>query len=221
MEAYGDKDAALALAGGDPEATRRYIEINYGPWDRLRGDGPFVDGVVGDKPAGANFYPADMTVEEFEAAAAGNEALRSLYTLVRRGDGRHRSSREPYHEVFAEAHIGRGGQAAGSGRAGQRPWARDVPPCARRRPRVRRLPAERHGVARHEGEPDRCRDRTDRDLRGPDVWRQGHPRGIRPDQGHGMERAAGALRGASPLPAAEPSRSPTSTRPRRRGRTPT
>ena len=81
QQAYGDKDAAFALAGGD-EATRRFIEINYGPWDRLRGDGPFIDG-VGDKPAGANFYPADMTTEEFEAAAAENEALRSLYTLVR------------------------------------------------------------------------------------------------------------------------------------------
>ncbi|MCY3942193.1 MAG: Zn-dependent hydrolase, partial [Gemmatimonadetes bacterium] len=71
QQAYGDEEAALALADGD-EATRRFIEINYGPWDRLRGDGPFVDG-VGDKPEGANFYPADMTAEEFEAAAADNE----------------------------------------------------------------------------------------------------------------------------------------------------
>ena len=84
------------------EATRRYIEINYGPWDRLRGDGPFVDG-VGAKPAGANFYPADMTVEEFEAAAEGNEALSSLYTLVRRGEDGSLVA-QPYHEVFADAH---------------------------------------------------------------------------------------------------------------------
>ena len=102
METYGDKEAALALAGGD-EATRRFIEINYGPWDRLRGDGPFVDG-VGDKPAGANFYPADMTAEEFEAAAADNDALRSLYTLVRR-DADGALVAHPYHEAFAEAHM--------------------------------------------------------------------------------------------------------------------
>ena len=102
MEAYGDKEAALALAGGD-EATRRYIEINYGPWDRLRGDGPFVES-VGAKPAGANFYPADMTVEEFEAAAEGNEALGSLYTLVRRGEDGSLVA-QPYHEVFADAHM--------------------------------------------------------------------------------------------------------------------
>ena len=102
QQAYGDKEAALALAGGD-EATRRFIEINYGPWDRLRGDGPFVDG-VGDKPAGANFYPADMTPEELEAAAAENEALRSLYTLVRRDDDGTLVA-HPYHEAFAEAHV--------------------------------------------------------------------------------------------------------------------
>ena len=101
QEAYGDKDAALALAGGH-EATQRFIEINYGPWDRLRGDGPFIEG-VGAKPAGANFYPTDMTAEEFEAAAADNEALRSLYTLVRRDDDGALVA-QPYHEVFAEAH---------------------------------------------------------------------------------------------------------------------
>ena len=102
QQAYGDREGALALAQGD-EATRRYIEINYGPWDRLRGDSPFIEG-VGNKPAGANFYPADMTAEEFDAAAAANEALRSLYTLVRRDqDGS--LVAQPYHEVFADAHA--------------------------------------------------------------------------------------------------------------------
>ncbi len=102
QQAYGDRESALALAGGD-EATRRFIEINYGPWDRLRGDGPFIDG-VGEKPAGANFYPADMTAEEFEAAAAENEALRSLYTLVRRDEDGALVA-HPYHEAFAETHM--------------------------------------------------------------------------------------------------------------------
>lgn len=102
QEAYGDKEAALALADGD-EATRRFIEINYGPWDRLRGDGPFVDGVDA-KPTGANFYPADMTAAEFEAAAADNESLRSLYTLVRRDDDGALVA-QPYHQAFAEAHM--------------------------------------------------------------------------------------------------------------------
>ena len=73
MQAYGNREEALALAQGD-EAARRYIEINYGPWDRLRADDPFIAG-IGAKPAGANFYPADMTADEFDAAAADNDAL--------------------------------------------------------------------------------------------------------------------------------------------------
>jgi hypothetical protein len=100
-EAYGDKDEILAR-GADDAWLRRYIEINYGPWDRLAGDEPFVDG-VGPKPAGAEFYPADMTDAEFEAAAAADPALRSLYTLVRRGEDGELTT-VPYHEAFAEHH---------------------------------------------------------------------------------------------------------------------
>ncbi len=101
MEAFGGRDEALALADGDA-ATRRYLEINYGPWDRLRADEPFIEG-VGPKPAGARLYPADMTVEEFESAAAENPDLKSLYTLVRRGEDGSLMA-VPYHEAFAEQH---------------------------------------------------------------------------------------------------------------------
>jgi Peptidase family M49 len=103
-QAYGDRDALLDDLEG--EAVRRLVEINYGPWDRLGGDAPFVEG-VGAKPAGANLYPVDMTSEEFEAAAAaaadGGEALRSLYTLVRRADDGSLTT-VPYHMAFAEQH---------------------------------------------------------------------------------------------------------------------
>lgn len=102
QQAYGDRDALLDRVEG--EAARRLVEINYGPWDRLGGDAPFIEG-VGAKPAGANLYPADMTTDEFEAAAAadGGEALRSLYTLVRRADDGSLTA-VPYHEAFAEQH---------------------------------------------------------------------------------------------------------------------
>ncbi|MCG6955509.1 MAG: Zn-dependent hydrolase [Gemmatimonadetes bacterium] len=100
-ETYGSESDALALANGD-EATRRYIEINFGPWDRLRDNEPFVAG-VGPKPAGANQYPKDMTKEEFEAAAASNPDLKSLYTLVRRADDGSLTT-VPYHVAFAEEH---------------------------------------------------------------------------------------------------------------------
>ncbi len=100
IQAHGDKQSLLDGLE-DPDA-RRFAEINYGPWDRLAGNEPFVDG-VGPKPAGANFYPPDMTPEEFEAAAAsaedGGAALRSLYTMVRRDDaGALRAV--PYSEFF-------------------------------------------------------------------------------------------------------------------------
>jgi hypothetical protein len=105
QETYGAESDALALAKGD-EATRRYIEINYGPWDRLRDNEPFIDG-VGPKPLGANLYPADMTVAEFEAAAADHPELESLYTLVRRGDDGGLTA-VPYHEAFAEQQAAAG-----------------------------------------------------------------------------------------------------------------
>lgn len=80
-EAYGDCDALLNTI--EDEETKKFIKINYGPWDRLNGNKPFVDG-VGEKPAGANFYPSDMTKEEFEAAEMKNK--NSLYNFVRRDE---------------------------------------------------------------------------------------------------------------------------------------
>ena len=42
-QAYGDKDALLGSIADDD--LRRFAEINYGPWDRLDGNAPFIDGV--------------------------------------------------------------------------------------------------------------------------------------------------------------------------------
>jgi hypothetical protein len=101
-EALGeDRRAELRARITEPDLWR-YVEINYGPWDRLGGNEPFVAG-VGAKPDGANQYPADVTVEEFEAAAAADPSLRSLYTVVRRGqDGG--LVAVPYHEAYREEH---------------------------------------------------------------------------------------------------------------------
>src|SRR5690606_20073881 len=81
VQAYGNLDSLIA-AVPDP-GLQAFIRINYGPWDRLEDNAPFIEG-VDPKPEGANFYPKDMTREEFEAAAAQNSALKSLYTMVRR-----------------------------------------------------------------------------------------------------------------------------------------
>jgi hypothetical protein len=79
FEAYGDKNQLLDNISN--EETKKFVEINYGPWDRLDGNKPFVDG-IGSKPAGANFYPTNMTKLEFEAFI--DESKSSLYTFVRR-----------------------------------------------------------------------------------------------------------------------------------------
>jgi len=95
-EAYGDKQQLMNKIN-DPK-VKRFAEINYGPWDRLNGDQPFVDG-VGEKPEGANFYPKDMTKQEFQDW--DSEKKDDLYTLVRRDSSGHLMT-VPYHEAFAE-----------------------------------------------------------------------------------------------------------------------
>jgi hypothetical protein len=80
-QAVGDKEAFLSRINDNK--TKEFARINYGPWDRLNGNKPFIDG-VGAKPAGANFYPVDMTKDEFEAFENDNKT--SLYTLIRRDD---------------------------------------------------------------------------------------------------------------------------------------
>jgi len=95
-EAYGNKDSLLA-AITNPDA-KSFAEINYGPWDRLANNKAFLEGVEA-KPDGANFYPSDMTKEEFEAAELQGKS--SLYTFIRRNkEGA--LSVVPYKDMFAE-----------------------------------------------------------------------------------------------------------------------
>ena len=65
-QTYGDDYESWLGSIGVTEA-RLFADQNYGPWDRLDDLKPFMDG-VGAKPPGANFYPQDMSKEEFEAA---------------------------------------------------------------------------------------------------------------------------------------------------------
>lgn len=79
QEAYGPKEELLSEI--EDEDTRKFANINYGPWDRLEGNEAFLE-KYGKKPKGANFYPKDMTKEEFDAFTDTNKT--SLYTLIRR-----------------------------------------------------------------------------------------------------------------------------------------
>lgn len=81
QQAYGDSKSLLKSLKSDDE--KKFAMINYGPWDRLAGNTPWVEG-FNQKPKGANFYPADMTVEEFEKLDDNKKT--DLYTLIRRND---------------------------------------------------------------------------------------------------------------------------------------
>ena len=78
------------------EYTKKFLKINYGPWERLNDNEPFIKN-FGAKPAGANFYPADMTKAEFESW--DNPEKASLYTLIRR-DENDKLISIPYHEAW-------------------------------------------------------------------------------------------------------------------------
>ncbi|MCK6457420.1 MAG: Zn-dependent hydrolase [Phycisphaerae bacterium] len=102
LEAYGEPEPLLASLR-DPD-TRRFVEINYGPWDRLADNAPFVEG-FGPKPPGANFYPHDLTKAEFEQFIKEHPdqaaAFKSQYSVIRRDAKAHLTALD-YHEQFAE-----------------------------------------------------------------------------------------------------------------------
>jgi len=80
------------------DRTRRFAELNYGPWDALDDDKPFMDGYR-SKPLGAQFYPEDMSKEEFEEAYLPGKA--DLYSFVRR-DPAGDLILVPFHVEYAE-----------------------------------------------------------------------------------------------------------------------
>jgi hypothetical protein len=75
------------------QARLHYFLINKGPWSRLDHDAPFIPGVP-EKPAMANFYPADATKEEIEKwvdtlPEADQRAAMGFFTTIRRSpDGK-------------------------------------------------------------------------------------------------------------------------------------
>ncbi|MGV3547897.1 MAG: dipeptidyl-peptidase 3 family protein [Pedobacter sp.] len=93
-QAYPQRDSLLATI--KDEKTREFLKINYGPWDRLNGDKPFVAG-IGEKPLGVTFYPLDMTKEELEKSDVKDK--QGLYSVIRREEGKLTSI--PYHIYFA------------------------------------------------------------------------------------------------------------------------
>ena len=91
---FGDKKAFLQQFSN--EELKAFAAINYGPWDRLNGDAPYLSG-YGEKAAGAEFYPQDMTKAEFAAAEfADKDGLYSVVERTENGD----LTATPYSEKY-------------------------------------------------------------------------------------------------------------------------
>ncbi len=99
-------DIRAALQGGtnpDYPILKAYFDVNFGPFDRLEGDSPFIN--TGEaKPAGANYYPPDMTRAEFERWLENHpedaEAFKGFFTVIRR-DGDQLVA-VPYSQAYRE-----------------------------------------------------------------------------------------------------------------------
>jgi hypothetical protein len=83
-----------------------YFYINDGPWSRLDNNEPFVDGVPAEKPHEANYYPADMTKDEFNAwvqtlSDVDKQKATGFFWLIRRGADR-KLTAVPYSQAYRE-----------------------------------------------------------------------------------------------------------------------
>jgi hypothetical protein len=70
-----------------------YFWLNKGPWSALDNHEAFLSGVPAQKPPGANFYPEDMTREEFEGwvktlPESDQAAAKGFFTVIQRGQDR-------------------------------------------------------------------------------------------------------------------------------------
>jgi hypothetical protein len=94
QQVWGDKDELLNSIE-NPKA-RQFAFYNYGPWDRLAADQPFIES-HGPRPPGARFYPQDMTKAEFEAWQLDGKD--EQYSIVQR-DADGNLKLVPYSEAF-------------------------------------------------------------------------------------------------------------------------
>ncbi len=97
LQSFGNKKELMEILEGD--YAKEYALINYGPWGRLEGHTAFWEGFSENKPLGAQFYPEDMTREEFDNWESDKKT--SPYTLIRRADDRSLYA-IPYSQAYKE-----------------------------------------------------------------------------------------------------------------------
>lgn len=99
---YTHKEASDG-SNAETAILRDYFDVNFGPFDRLEGDEPFIN-LDTHKPKGANYYPEDISKEEFEQWIKDHPEDDSLFTgyfTVIRRDGNQLKA-IPYSEAYKE-----------------------------------------------------------------------------------------------------------------------
>ena len=96
------------LADKTPAGRERlhYFYINDGPWSRLDNNEPFLEGVPQEKPPQANYYPDDMTKDEFNAwvqtlSDTDKKKATGFFWLIRR-DADRKLTMVPYSQAYRD-----------------------------------------------------------------------------------------------------------------------
>ena len=79
QQVWGDRNELLSSI--EERKAKQFAVYNYGPWDRLAADQPFIES-YGPRPPGARFYPEDMSKAEFESWQ--QEGKDGQYSIVKR-----------------------------------------------------------------------------------------------------------------------------------------
>jgi hypothetical protein len=105
----GNQELEKKLLADKTAASRQrlhYFLINDGPWSRLDNNEPFIEGVPKEQPAGANYYPEDMTKDEFNSwlatlSEADKQKATGFFHLIRRGSDS-KLTIVPYSQAYKE-----------------------------------------------------------------------------------------------------------------------
>ena len=97
LQNFGDKQEILSKI--TDKDTLTYVKINFGPWDYVRNNEPFITG-YGKKPAGANFYPNDIKYLPFIQMPFSDKL--SMHTIIKRNPEDNTLYTVPYNEAYKE-----------------------------------------------------------------------------------------------------------------------
>jgi hypothetical protein len=103
-DAISIRDSLRKLNTPEAHQALDFVMINYGPYDRIDDGKRYIGSGYPKRPDGGNFYPSDMTKQEFEEIVKNNPQLKnefeSQYTILIRDNGKLKAL--PYHQAYPE-----------------------------------------------------------------------------------------------------------------------